>query len=213
MDILDEHYTEEDCVFVFDNAITHTKRAEGALSARYMPKSTCKWGVEVNLRGVDGKPVYGPNGKIIKHKVKMHDATFGDSSPQLLYFDSRPQSGLFKCTTDLLQERGLDEEAKLKAQCKNFKCPTGNKNCCQHRVLYHQPDLVQEKSLLEQLCEECGYTVLFLPKFHCELNFIEQFWGFAKCMYQKFPASSKEADLEINVLTMLESVPLESMNK
>jgi len=213
MDILYEHYIEEDHVLIFDNATTHTKRAEGAVSARYMPRSTREWGVEVNLRGGDGKPVYGPNGKIVKHKVKMHDATFGDGSPQSLYFNSGPQSGLFKGMTVLLQERGLDEEAKLKAQCKNFKCPTGNKNCCQRRVLYHQPDFVQEKSLLEQHCEERGYTVLFLPKFHCELNFIEQCWGFAKRVYRKFPTSSKEADLEINVLTALESVPLESMSK
>ena len=84
MDILDEHYTEEDHVLVFDNATTHTKRAEGALSARYMPKSTHEWGVEVNLQGANGKPLYGPNGKIVKHKVKMHDTTFGDGSPQLL---------------------------------------------------------------------------------------------------------------------------------
>ena len=40
MDILDEHYAGEDHVLVFDNATTHTKRADGALSARYMPKST-----------------------------------------------------------------------------------------------------------------------------------------------------------------------------
>jgi hypothetical protein len=213
MDILDEHYAGEDHVLVFDNATTHTKRADGALSARYMPKSTREWGVEVNLRGPDGKPVYGPDGKLLKHKIKMEDATFADGSPQPLYFQSGPQEGLFKSMTVLLQERGLHKEAKLNAQCQKFKCQTGNKNCCQRRVLYHQPDFVQAKSLLEELCEARGYTVLFLPKFHCELNFIEQCWGFAKRVYQKFPASSKEADLENNVLSALESVPLESMCK
>jgi hypothetical protein len=48
MDILDEHYVDEDHVLVFDNATTHTKRADGALSVHNMPKSTCEWGVEVN---------------------------------------------------------------------------------------------------------------------------------------------------------------------
>ena len=76
MDILDEHYTEEDYVLVFDNATTHTKRAEGALSTHYMPKSTYEWEVEVNLQGANGKPLYKPNSKIIKHKVKMHNAIF-----------------------------------------------------------------------------------------------------------------------------------------
>jgi hypothetical protein len=154
-----------------------------------------------------------PDGKLLKHKIKMHDATFENGSPQSLYFASGPQAGLFKGMTVLLTERGLHEEAKLNAQCQKFKCPTGNKNCCQRRVLYNQPDFVQAKSLLEELCESRGYTVLFLPKFHCELNFIEQCWGFAKRLYRKFPASSKEADLESNVLLALESVPLESMRK
>ena len=122
MDILDEHYAEEDHVLVFDNATTHTKWADGALSARNMPKSTREWGVEVNLRGADGKPVYGLDGKLLKHKIKMEDATFVDGSPQSLYFQSGPQEGLFKGMTVLLQEWGLHEEAKLNAQCQKFKC-------------------------------------------------------------------------------------------
>ena len=163
--------------------------------------------------GNDGKPVYGPDGKLLKHKIKMEDATFADGSPQLLYFESGPQAGLFKGMTVLLQERGLRKEAKLNAQCQKFKCPTGNKNCCQCRVLYYQPNFVQAKSLLEEHCEAHGYTVLFLLKFHCELNFIEQCWGFVKCVYQKYPTTSKDANLQTNVLSTLESVPLESMCK
>jgi hypothetical protein len=33
MDILEEHYPDEDHVLVFDNATTHLKRADDALSA------------------------------------------------------------------------------------------------------------------------------------------------------------------------------------
>ena len=35
--------------------------------------------------------------------------------------------------------------------------------------------------------------------------------GFAKNIYRHYPASSKEADLENNILAALESVPLENM--
>ena len=76
--------------------------------------------MEVNLQGTDGKPVYGPDGKLLKHKIKMCDATFADGSPQSLYFASGPQAGLFKGMTVLLTERGLDKEAKLNAQCQKF---------------------------------------------------------------------------------------------
>ena len=64
------------------------------------------------------------------------------------------------------------------------------------------------ESLLETTCCARGVQVLFLPKFHCELNFIEQVWGHAKCVYCEFPPSLKESDLEKNVIKALDSVPL-----
>ena len=78
---------------------------------------------------------------------------------------------------------------------------------------YNQPDFVQVESLLETYRKSCGVNVIFLPKFHCELNFIEQCWGYAKRIYQHYPPSSKEADLEQNLLSALKSVPVESMRK
>ncbi|KAF8156692.1 hypothetical protein B0H34DRAFT_847462 [Crassisporium funariophilum] len=75
MDILDKHYPNDKHVFVFDNATTHLKRADDALSARKMPKNPskpeCNFGVERNKVGDDGKPVYGPDRKPVKEKVRM----------------------------------------------------------------------------------------------------------------------------------------------
>jgi len=218
MDILQKHYPDEDHVLVFDNATTHLKRADGALSARYMPKFTSKmetnWGVEVNVQNENGKPVYGSDGKILKTKIQMEDATFADGTKQALYFEpEHPKAGLFKGMAVILEERGLINESKLRAQCKNFKCPPGQSSCCCRRALYNQPDFVQVESLLETTCKARGFSVIFLPKFHCELNFIEQCWGFAKRIYRHYPPSSKEADLEQNVLSALESVPLDSMRR
>jgi hypothetical protein len=51
---------------------------------------------------------------------------------------------------------------------------------------------------------------VFLSKFHCEMNFIEQY---SKRVYRQYPPSSKEADLEKNVLAALESVPLVTMRR
>ena len=97
MDILDEHYAEDDHILVFYNATTNTKWVDGTLSAHYMPISMGKWEVEVNSQGTNGKPIYGLDGKLLKHKIKMHDATKG--------------------MTIFLTEWGLHEEEKLNAQC------------------------------------------------------------------------------------------------
>jgi len=69
------------------------------------------------------------------------------------------------------------------------------------------------ESVLQMTCHTMGVQVLFLPKFHCELNFIKQVWGHAKCVYCQFPPSSKESDLEKNVIQALDSVLLLSMHQ
>ena len=81
------------------------------------------------------------------------------------------------------------------------------------RILFNEPDFVNQKSELELLAESRGYKVLFLPKFHCELNFIEQVWGYAKRKYRLYPPSSDEGDLEKNVKKAMEEVPLITMRR
>ena len=66
--------------------------------------------------------------------------------------------------------------------------------------------------LLKINCCFCGIHVVFLPKFYCELNFIEQCWGQAKGVYRTYP-SSCEDDLKTNTLQVLASIPLSMMRK
>ncbi|KAF8240870.1 hypothetical protein L208DRAFT_1495751 [Tricholoma matsutake] len=44
----------------------------------------------------------------------------------------------------------------------------------------HQPDFQEQKSLVQEVIEDAGHLCIVLPKFHCELNFIEFFWGAVK---------------------------------
>lgn len=101
-----------------------------------------------------------------------------------------------------------------RAECPSFKCADQNSGtCCMRRMLFNQPDFAAVKSCLEDTCTEFGCTVLFLPKFHCELNPIEMVWGYAKRVYRLKPESSREDILERNTLEALEEVPLESMRR
>jgi hypothetical protein len=78
---------------------------------------------------------------------------------------------------------------------------------------HHPCQHTRRESSLEITAKAQGFEVVFLPKFHCELNFIEQCWGHAKRVYRQYPSSSKEEDLERNLLSALESVPMETMRR
>lgn len=61
-----------------------------------------------------------------------------------------------------------------------MKCQTGATDCCAKQILDSQPNFMEQKSLVQKVIENAGHLCIFLPKFHCELNFIEFFWGAVK---------------------------------
>ena len=208
MDIISRHYPDEEHVFVFDNATTHLKREDTALSAQKMTMGPSKtFGAEVRVVDEAGKIRYNAAEKPIKKIIQMGSGQLPDGTPQSFY----DGYGVFKGMTKILQECGLFEESKLSAECKKFKCDEGKNQCCQQRVLYNQPDFHDQESILGKICRERGFEVIFLPKFHCELNPIEQCWGHTKRVYHQYPSSSKEVDLEANLLSALDSVSMEMM--
>ena len=223
IDILRKYYPEFDHVLIYDNATTHLKRAEDALSARKMPKGTPRpgknWGIEVSKRDpITGKIVYRPDGSIEKTKILMQNGYLENGEPQPLYFSmdhpNKALWGVFKGMAIILEEQGFGDMSKVRVECKGFKCKPGETRCCCRRILYNQPDFADGESLLETHCCACGiHAVVFLPKFHCELNFIEQCWGRAKSVYRTYPPSSHEEDLEANTLHSLDSIPLQMMRK
>jgi len=217
MDILTKYYPNEDHVLIFDNATTHLKWPDGSLSASRMPKNPSKnFFVEVNAVDDEGQTLYRPDGKILKRKIRMGNRKFSDGTEQCFYYpEGHEHAGKFKGMAVILGERGYEDLKDKKAQCgKSFTdCPEGSTTCCCRRILYNEPDFKNVDSILEADAKAHGFRILFLPKFHCELNFIEQCWGHAKRRYRLFPASLKEVDLERNVMHALDEVPLISMRR
>jgi hypothetical protein len=74
--------------------------------------------------------------------------------------------------------------------------------------LFSQPDFTLQKSHLEEYITSHGHICDFYPKFHCELNFIEQYWGAAKFQYQTSQRTCDMDAMERNVLSCLDDVPL-----
>ncbi|KAF8576974.1 hypothetical protein K439DRAFT_1649191 [Ramaria rubella] len=176
-------------LFVFDNAPSHQKRAPDALSARKMPK--------------------GPKADWTHHKdgPRMRYASFADGTPQCLYFPvEHPMLGWFKGMEVTTKERGQWPDNGLNVQCPGFKCEPDSRDCCCRRLLFTAPDFVAQKSYLEEYITSRGHICDFYPKFHCELNFIEQYWGAAKYHYCSTSKTNDIKTMEENMLACLDKV-------
>ncbi|EED78967.1 predicted protein [Postia placenta Mad-698-R] len=133
MDILHKNYPDEDHIFVLDNATTHCKHADDALSAQKMPKfpspskpEQLAFDVDKTKLGEDGKPIYGPDGKQLKERVNMSDGRLPNGSPQSLYFPvnyaNHELVGKFKGMANILEEHGFKNAKASRAECIGFKC-------------------------------------------------------------------------------------------
>ena len=53
-------------------------------------------------------------------------------------------------------------------------------DCCMQKMLTNQQNFKDEKPLIQIILKVAGHKCWFLPKFHCELNLIEMYWGWMK---------------------------------
>jgi hypothetical protein len=108
----------------------------------------------------------------------------------------------------VLVERGLYSD-KLRMQCKG---DCGSNSCCAKRILELQPDFKEQKSLVREVIEAAGHLCIFLPKFHCELNYIEFFWGAVK-RWLRENCDYTFQGLQENLPQALDSVTLETIQR
>ena len=78
-------------------------------------------------------------------------------------------------------------------------CGAGKTDCCCRRLLFTQPDFENQKSHLEEYITSWGHVCDFYPKYHCELNYIKQYWGAAKLIYRSSTKTRDMKEMEENV--------------
>jgi hypothetical protein len=111
----------------------------------------------------------------------------------------------------VLMEQGLCRPG-LKKECKKPGCDSDATTCCAIRILSLQSDFQEQKSLVQEIIEAAGHLCIFLPKFHCELNFIEFFWGAVKKYLQEH-CDYTYTGLRKNLPDALASVDLMTIRK
>ena len=67
----------------------------------------------------------------------------------------------------------------MRARCKDG-CKAEATTCCAEKIMSLQEDFRAQRSLIVETIEAAGHKCIFYPKFHCELNYIEYFWGAVK---------------------------------
>ncbi|RPA88752.1 hypothetical protein L873DRAFT_859416 [Choiromyces venosus 120613-1] len=56
-----------------------------------------------------------------------------------------------------------------------------SKECCARQLMSDQPDFKAQVGMLTEVIQNRNNRVHFFPPFHCKLNWIEYYWGAAKC--------------------------------
>jgi transposase len=66
--------------------------------------------------------------------------------------------------------------------------------------------------MLETVINATGHEVIFYPKFHCELNYIEYYWGAVK-RYTRANCQYSFPELEKILFVALDSVELKTIRR
>lgn len=149
-------------IFIFDNSSGHSAYAADALRAGNMNAN--------------------PGGKQSLLRDGWYIKTSADGTREKVQQTMVDEAGVAKGLKRVLQERGEVAASNLKAKCAKADDHREDKRCCMQAFMDSQPDFVEaaRRPLIREIVEQLGHKCLFLPKFHCELNIIEFFWGAAK---------------------------------
>jgi hypothetical protein len=184
--IFEELHPNCKLLFAFDNSQNHHARAPDALYVK-------------NINLSDG-------GKA----VKMLRNTVWNDRPHLMQTAAGKQKGV----KTILEERGLYPNHKLLLECDMCKDSTiegprtERVSCCGRGILGSCDDFKESASKiwLQEIAEKYGHSIIFFPKFHCELNFIEMIWAYIKDLLRR-DCSFSYKDLQVKVPEALFDVP------
>ena len=181
----------DDLMFAFDNSSNHHAKAPGALCVQAL-----------NLSDGGSKFIVDPATRTAP-KVTLRDTVWNGQIQSLTRAD-----GVQKGIRTILQERNAWVPG-LKLQC-TLEC--NPPDCCARTKLGSHPDFASERSWIQTSADKLGVQLIFFPKFHCELNFIEMVWGYLK-RYLRKVCSFSFKDLRERLPQALLGIPIKFFKK
>lgn len=189
-------------LFAFDNASNHCCFASDALLASKMN------------RNPGGSQPHMREGFI--HSKGLPQSMLFSQNHQIPELRGKP-----KGIQQVLLERGLWRNRRTDGFAFLLQCPTTHGRfgctlieggCCARSVLAAERDFREQKGRLQEELESHNQLIIFYPKFHCELNFIERYWCAAKYYARENCQYSFDA-LRSTVPLALDSVSTVSINR
>jgi hypothetical protein len=154
---------------------------------------------------------------------KMRDGWYVDENGErhvqsMIFPDDYPIEklrGQPKGIKQILMERNLWPSKKLRLVCK--ECSEKHDDlmrldCCAQKILSSQPDFREQQSMLHEAILSAGHVFERYPKFHCECNFIERYWGFLKRETRRL-CNYNYTRLLNQIPEVLNSVPITTVRK
>lgn len=164
-------------VFLFDNSSNHGAFADDALVASRMTLNRCVWNNKpYNFRDSPGVLPNGEDQKFFEVVKETHHTLKGKFRQREVKY--------FKGIKAILEERNRwlcdlngdpwklhcgSPEPGIRAMC-----------CARHFLENNCADFKDQKSALEEVVINSGHIFELYPKYHCECNWIEMYWGGAK---------------------------------
>jgi len=203
-----------DIVIAFDNSMTHHAKEPGGLDSDALNLSD----------GGASVPLFVRNGWYMKGEVKVVHEMHTINGDGVIVQKGRKT---------ILTERNKFKNSAgkdLKNICKccksntrasfNLKCEKDglyfDEKCCAKYVLSQETDFLEQLEWLESEVVKLGFKIIFYPKYHCELNFIEKIWGFLKCYHRRICNYSYQDLINEDrglANTMLHILPISTVRK
>jgi hypothetical protein len=184
--IFESHHPGCKLVFTFDNSQNHHAKAPGGLCAKTMLKGP---GGKNQLiqNELNGTIYNGRHQQLWQYKplFKDSDVIARDDNGQMI----KEMKGL----RQILVERGV-------------ACGDMSAEAMRLRLAEHH-DFKQQEEWLATVVHARGHEILYLPKFHCELNYIESVWAYLKS-YLRRNCTFSFKNLQTDLPRVLLSIPI-----